>query len=127
MKRKWLGLALAAAVACAGAATAAEYTDSSLNYPDGWNDGSNGGTGFGAWQISANSGSGYAGGGIWETGKAEVSGDVVDANGNAFGIIGKGDGSSFTATRNFRAPLAVGDSFEFDMAVNWDCGYNSYV
>lgn len=125
MKRKWLGLALAAAVACAGAATAAEYTDSSLNYPDGWNDGSNGGTGFGAWQISANSGSGYAGGGIWETGKAEVSGDVVDANGNAFGIIGKGDGSSFTATRNFRAPLAVGDSFEFDMAVNWDCGYNS--
>ena len=122
MKRKWLGLALAAAMACAGAASAAEYTDSSVNYPDGWNDGTNGGEGFGAWQISANSGSGYAGGGIWETGKAEVSGDVVDANGNAFGIVGKGDGSSFTATRNFRAPLAVGDSFEFDMAVNWDCG-----
>lgn len=124
MKRKWLGLVLATAMACAGAVSAAEYTDSSINYPEGWNDGSNGGTGFMPWQISANNGSGWAGGGIWATADAEVSGDVVDANGKAFGIIGKGDGSSFTATRNFRASLDVGDSFEFDMAVNWDCGSN---
>lgn len=114
--------ATACALALATAAHAATYSDSSANYPDGWSSGSNGGEGFGPWRISSTSGSGYAGGGIWETAKAEVTGDVVDANGNAFGIVGKGDGSSFTATRDFRASLAVGDSFEFDMAVNWDCG-----
>lgn len=126
MKRKWLGLALAAAMACTGAATAAEYTDSSANYPDGWESGSNGGEGFMPWTIASNSGSGWAGGGIWGTADAGVSGDVVDANGNGFGIIGKGAGSSFTASRNFRAALAVGDSFEFDMAVNWDCGSDEH-
>ena len=34
---------------------------SSTNYPSGWTNGSNGGTGFGPWTISSDPGTGYAG------------------------------------------------------------------
>lgn len=120
MKRKWLGLALAAVMACAGAATATEYTDSSANYPDGWATGSNGGEGFGAWTIATTSGGdGWAGCGIWNPSTNEFQGSWAGKTA-AFGMMGKGDGFSVMASRSFRKALAVGDSFSLEMAVNWD-------
>lgn len=120
MKRKWLGLALAAVMACAGAATATEYTDSSANYPDGWATGSNGGAGFGAWTIATTSGGdGWAGCGIWDPSANEFQGSWTGKT-TAFGMMGKGDGFSVMASRSFRKALAVGDSFSLEMAVNWD-------
>ena len=120
MKRKWLGLALAAVMACAGAAAATEYTDSSANYPDGWATGSNGGEGFGAWTIATTSGGdGWAGCGIWDPSANEFQGSWAGKTA-AFGMMGKGDGFSVMASRSFRKALAVGDSFSLEMAVNWD-------
>jgi len=112
--------ATACALAVAGAAQAATYTDSSANYPDGWNSGSNGGDGFGAWSITSTSGSdGWAGFGIWDPSANEFQGSWAGKTA-AFGMIGKGEGFSVLASRPFRAALAAGDSFALDMAVNWD-------
>ena len=119
MKRKWLGLVLAA-IASAGVAFATEYADSSANYAEGWATGDNGGEGFGAWTIATTSGSdGWAGSGIWDPAANEFKGSW-DGKTQAFGMIGKGGGFSVTASRAFRAALATGDSFQLDMGVNWD-------
>lgn len=118
MKRKWLGLALAAVMACAGAATATEYTDSSANYPDGWATGSNGGSGFGAWSISSTGGSTYFG--IWPVDQANLNQGIWADKGSAFAFVARGDDGAFTASRSFRAPLATGDSFSLEMGVNYD-------
>ena len=119
MKRKWLGLALAA-IASAGVAFATEYTDSSANYAEGWATGSNGGEGFGAWTIDVATGAdGWAGAGIWDPSANEFKG-AWDGKTQAFGMIGKGSGFSVKASRAFRAALATGDSFQLDMGVNWD-------
>lgn len=115
---------LVAALSCTTPAFAAVYTDSSMNYPDGWITGANGGEGFAAWILTSTPGNGWSGSGIWSGADAELTGNVLDLNKNAFGFVAKGENSSFTASRNFRAALDPDDSFEFDMAVNWDCGDN---
>jgi hypothetical protein len=114
--------ATACALAVASAAQAAEYKDSSENYEMNHMlaTGDNGGTGFGAWEIESHgSGEGWAGCGIWDPSANDFQGDWAGKT-RAFGIIGKGDSYGINAYRPFRAPLAVGDSFSLEMAVNWD-------
>lgn len=115
MKAKMFILALVLILSAAPALFAAVYTDNHENYSSGWESGSNGGAGFMEWTIAANAGSGWSGGGIWSTTNVGITGWDT-----AFGIMAKGSGSSFTATRSFRKALEAGESFELDMAVAWD-------
>jgi hypothetical protein len=109
--------ATACALALAGAAHATTYTDSSDNYPDGWSSGSNGGSGFGAWTLAS---SGNSWSGIWPLSEAGLKQGVWADKENAFAFVARGDNSSFTASRSFRAALAPGDSFSLEMGVNYD-------
>jgi hypothetical protein len=121
----------ACALALATAAHADQYTDSSANYPDTeegqttWVTGSNGGEGFGPWNIQYSfGGDGWAGCGIWNPSANEFKG-AWEGKERAFGMIGKGAGFSVKASRQFRATLAVDDSFQLDMGVNWDANIDN--
>ncbi len=125
MKQKMLCGLLIGTLAWAGAAFGAVYTDAATNYPGGaWTNGSNGGTGFGVWTITANSGDGWAGAGIWDSTYAGLM------MGEAFGFVGKV--GSVDIDRNFNQALNTNDTFEFDFGVNWDSdggnkGFNLYA
>ena len=91
---------------------------SSTNYPSGWTNGSNGGTGFGPWTISSNPSSGSAGAFIGNPASAGITGIST----SSFGLYANpsGSGATVTVSRSFNLPLRVGDSFSFQWAVNWD-------
>ena len=113
--------ATACALAVASAAQAATYTDSSENYEYATQlySGVNRGSGFEPWEIEKHgSGDGWAGFGVWNPSANGFQG-TWEGKTKAFGIIGKGPYAA-NAVRRFRQPLAVGDTFSFDMAVNWD-------
>lgn len=94
-------------------------SDNASNYPGGWMNGSNGGTGFGNWTITSENGSGFAGSFI---GNPSFAG-IVGMPDNSFGLFAfpEGSGASVTASRNFGAPLAVGQTFSFQ----WGIAYPS--
>lgn len=113
--------ATACAFALASAVQAATYTDSSENYEYSTQllSGPNRGSGFEPWEVEKHgSGDGWAGFGVWDPSANGFQGKWAGKT-KAFGIIGKGAYAA-NATRRFRKPLAVGDSFSLDMAVNWD-------
>ena len=114
MKNAWLFGIMIGAMAMAGGAAGATYVDSATNYPDNtWTNGSNGGTGFGAWSIVADGGAGgWAGCGIWNSAVAGLG------MGEAFGYVGKV--GYVNIDRPFAQALNVGDSFGLDFGVHWD-------
>jgi hypothetical protein len=71
---------------------------------------------FGAWSIAADSGSGWAGFGIWASSNAYL--DL----GDAFGYVAKGAGAYVTLDRPFATALAAGDTFKLDLGLNYDAG-----
>ena len=98
-----LACALAlSAVSTSHAATLAFDTASNSAYSGGWSNGSNGGTGFGAWSLSsANGGGNYLGG----TGLGATT----------FGIYSSSGGTS-SADRPFTGgALAAGQTFSIDL------------
>lgn len=101
-------------LAFASQARGAVYTDAATNYPGGsWTNGSNGGTGFKAWDISLDFGvGGWAGCGIWDSAGAGLM------MGQAFGYVGKV--GYVNINRSFAQALNTNDSFELDFGVNWD-------
>ena len=84
-----------------GASTATNAIDSSANYAGGWTNGSNGGTGFGAWTLNTTSNSGH----------------FTGANG--FGFWSHEGGNQAEAIRPFPAPLATGQVFSVHMKNGW--------
>ena len=117
-------LALAIALVLTTASSfAATYTDSSDNYEEyvtQLDSGVNNGSGFFPWEIEKHGeGDGWAGFGVWNPSANGFLG-TWEGKAKAFGIIGKGPSYGVNAVRRFRAPLAAGDSFSFDMAVFWD-------
>jgi hypothetical protein len=105
-----------AAVSSASAAIVA--SDNASNYGGSWTTGSNGGTGFGAWDITT-SGGGYKGAYIGDPGDKGISG----MSSSSFGLYANGGyDASITASRSFGAALGVGDSFSFQWGINWDSG-----
>ena len=116
MKMKMLCGLLLGTLAMAGSALGSTYTDAATNYVAGWTNGSNGGTGFGAWGIVADSGTnGWAGNGIWDSTGAGLG------MGEAFGFAGRGTGY-IDLNRAFVQALNTNDSFEFDYGINFDSG-----
>ena len=59
-------------LALAGTALGSVNVDSAANYSGGWTNGANGGGGFGAWSLAADSGAGWAGCGIWDCAAASL-------------------------------------------------------
>lgn len=66
------------------AATPASDTAADSAYDAGWADGSNGGTGFGAWQLTSGEGGGHFTGA--STGNAGGSSDGIDTAGRSWGL-----------------------------------------
>jgi|688.fasta_scaffold439128_1 hypothetical protein len=95
-------------------------SDNATNYGSGWSNGSNGGTGFTAWNLSS-------GNGGWFRGAASAQGPnsgAIDTSGNSFGMWADG---YVTAQRGFASALGVGDVFSFDMAYKWDNGNRGFT
>lgn len=94
-------------------------TDNGGNYGGGWTNGSDGGTGFGAWGfgVGANSGAfigSPANNGMGTTGIGTTAFGLF-ANGNAY----------FNGGRAFDSAMQIGDSFTFWWAMNWDANGGS--
>jgi hypothetical protein len=96
-------------------------------YDAGWVNGSNGGYGFDAWQITNNSDSShFAGTFIGDAGASGVN-PAIDTNGRAFGLYantsGNVSGASVSAVRDFTGgPLLPGQSFSVQIADNYRDG-----
>ena len=89
-------------------------TDNAGNYGGSWTNGSDGGTGFGAWGfgVGANTGNflgNPANNGMGTTGIGT----------NAFGLFATGN-AYFNGGRAFDSAMQLGDSFTFWWAMNWD-------
>jgi hypothetical protein len=100
--------------------------DDAGNYANGWTNFSNGGQGFQVWQfnIVANPPTSYAGAFIGNPADAGITG----MGAQAFGLYANPAITPFegrptiSAFRRFAAPLAVGNTFSFQWAVNADSG-----
>ncbi|MBM3429987.1 MAG: hypothetical protein FJX99_03265, partial [Bacteroidetes bacterium] len=89
------------------------FTDNAGNYSS-WTDGSNLGTGFGAWSLSAGANSG------WFLGNPANNGMGTTGIGtNAFGLYATGS-AYMNAQRPFSNAMEVGDKFTFYWSINWD-------
>jgi hypothetical protein len=121
MKKTNFGAAVAAAsLAAASQAGVVVASDNATNYGSGWSNGSNGGTGFTAWNLSS-------GNGGWFRGAASAQGPnsgAVDTSGNSFGMWADG---YVNAQRGFASAPGVGDVFSFDMAYKWDNGNRGFT
>jgi len=100
--------------------------DTASSYGTTWANLSNQGNGFQPWSIWVSQGTGNASVGI---GNPEDSG-VTNFGTQAFSLRASPAGSNAraSANRKFIAPMAVGESFSFRWALNWDpntsSGYN---
>jgi hypothetical protein len=110
-----IGLAMSAQ-----AQTIASDSGSDAAYSGGWTNGSNGGTGFGAWVVTASGGtSGFAGNFIGDPSAAGVGGMSTES----FGMFANGDAAAFAqGDRDFSAALEVTQVFSFDWGINFDSG-----
>jgi len=97
--------------------------DASSNYAGSWTNGSTAGSGFGAWQILANSGTGQA-----EAFIGDPTVSLVEGMGTtAFGLRAnpEASGANVWAWRALQRPLAVGEALSFDWGINWDSNNGS--
>jgi hypothetical protein len=87
----------------------------------GWTNGANGGTGFGSWSlVSGTVSSGSAGSFVGNPSSAGIGG----MSASSFGLYANPTNTNnfAVASRQFAAPLAVGDSFSFQWGNNYDAG-----
>jgi hypothetical protein len=102
-------------------------------YDTGWADGSNGGYGFGPWQITTNNDNSqiFAGTFIGDAGASGLN-PAIDTNGRAFGMYanttGNVNGASADAMRDFTGgTLLPGQSFSLDIAINYRDGAKGVI
>lgn len=112
---------LAAAIGSAAHAQNLTASDnaSDTNYPGGnWTTGSNGGQGFGPWNLYGTGSHGHFVGNSTLQGFGDVNSD-----GSAFGMWGNPAGDNYSnAERPFVAPLAAGQSFSIQLATAYRNG-----
>lgn len=98
---------VAASLGVTGAFAASDASDNSTNYGGGWNTGSNGGTGFGAWTINDGDGGHYIG--------------ATGLGGNTFGLFNTFTSTTTDAIRPFTGVLTAGQTFSIDL------GFSSFA
>ncbi|MFM8884819.1 MAG: hypothetical protein ACKOKC_00155, partial [Chthoniobacterales bacterium] len=93
------------------------YTNASV--PGGWDNGDDGGFGFGGWGFSGgNADAGSFRGNPTNSGIANSNMGTV-----AFGMFSSATSSGFAnRSRGFDAGMGIGDSFTFDWGINWTPG-----
>lgn len=101
---------------CAGLAQAANLgSDNAGNYAPGtWTNGSNGGSGFQAWDLYTSGSAGF----FLGSSAAQGFGDI-DTSGQAFGMWGNPSGDNYANARRFfdGGALSVGQAFVIDLAI----------
>jgi hypothetical protein len=103
------------------AAYASPASDNTGNYAV-WTNTSNGGTGFGDWDLTNNNNdnstlfSGYF------LGDSTSGAGNVNVSGNAFGIYANPGAAFATAQRDFASAMSVGETFSVELGLNFDNG-----
>jgi hypothetical protein len=101
------------------AVIAQSASDQASNYAGSWTNGSNQGTGFGAWTLTNGANSG------WFIGDPASNGMTNTNIGSAaFGLYSTGTGY-VNAARTLTTALVVGDAVSFYWAANWDANTGS--
>jgi len=129
MKKILLSSLAAAAVAVGSNAYALIASDNAgpANYPGGtWSDGSNGGSGFGAWSLPGSSGTGGFNGNFIGTASGLPNYSSLYTGGVAFSIYAGGDGAFQDALRPFSTGMSVGDIFTHSIAFSFDNGNKGF-
>ncbi len=119
MKRIFSVLFVSAAAALSAFGQA---SDNAANYPGGWTNGSNGGTGFTAWDLTNNNngGANFAG---YFIGDSTAGSGNINTGGGAFAIFANPGAAFANASRGFaQGDLLVGQTFRLQMAVNFRNG-----
>jgi hypothetical protein len=113
MKKLALGI-VSLGVMTIGAYAASNASDNAANaaYSGGWANGSNGGSGFGAWALSAGTNSGFFIGD--STTNAGGTSGGINTSGKAFGEFAN-TGDTASAVRPFTGSLNVGQTFSLQM------------
>jgi hypothetical protein len=105
---------------------AATGSDNAGNYSIGWNNGDNGGTGFGPWTLVQVNGGWYLGD---PSSRASNLSTLVTA-GNTFGLWSSDVVALATryakATRAFSTPLVTNDRFKISLVYQWDNGARGF-
>ena len=113
-------LTVAFSTLLAGAVSGQIASDNAGNpaYSGGWNNGSNGGSGFGAWIFSSTNGTGSGGVFIGDPSAAGISG----MSATSFGFYANPLGSEANAgvSRPLSSALQAGQTFSFQWGLNWD-------
>ncbi len=131
--KKVLVMLVAASLVATGAFAANLASDnaSDVAYAGGWANASNGGSGFTAWSITSDNGTGFAGTFVGDP----ANGGIVGMSASSWGQYANPDGSGayVNSDRGFTGgALSVGQTFSFDWGVNWDSngsgnkGWNLY-
>ncbi len=94
-------------------------TDNASNYGGGWTNGSDGGTGFGAWGFSVGANTG-----AFVSNPANNGMGTSGIGTTALGLFANG-GAYFNGGRAFDSAMQIGDSFTFWWAMNWDANGGS--
>lgn len=124
MKRLLLIPALALGASPAAHAVTVIASDNASNYGGSWTNGSDGGTGFGAWTISSNNGGvNFAGNFL---GDSTAGAGNINTGGVSFGLYANPISSAVNATRSFDVALASGNTFTFKFAANFDNGNKGF-
>ncbi|HPJ57545.1 MAG TPA: hypothetical protein PLK81_07865, partial [Kiritimatiellia bacterium] len=103
-----------------GGGGGAVAADSGANYGGGWTDGSNEGSGFGAWTFNhtQDGTTSWAGCFIGDPASAGISG--FDTNAFAFYANPAGVGANAEAQRSFSSAMEPGAVFRFKLGLNYD-------
>ena len=99
-------------------------SDNGSNYGSGWTSGSNGGTGFGAWNFEM-LGGGYKGTFVGNPSNIGVTGmgsSALALYANGAGATSSSGMAQAFAYRSFNNALGAGDSFSLQWGINWDQG-----
>ena len=105
----------------AAAQTVTNASDNAGNYPGGWTNGANGGTGFGAWTVTSSTNTnGFAGAFIGNPTDAGITTNALFGS-QAFAMYANpaGSGAFVDADRTFPF-LQIGQTFSFQWAINFD-------
>lgn len=114
--KSMLGLMALCGMTAAGQSQIA--SDQGANYTLGWTNGANAGSGFSPWTFNNTQGSGSAGGFIGNPDAAGISGMSTES----FGFFANpiASGATAEASRSFGAALETGQTFSFQLGLNFD-------
>lgn len=116
-----LGLVIVFGLLCGMAQAANLGSDNAGNYTS-WTNGSNGGSGFLAWELWTQVDQGSAGFFLGSSGSQGFGN--IDTSGQAFGMYGNPSGDNYANARRFfdGGALTVGQMFEIDLAIAYRNG-----